>query len=116
MQDLWLPVLEMPSGWPTTSLQPWDGISVEIGELNKTTNTSLTSGYLRFVSLDRDYSHLSIRVEMENSKCTPAAPSRGKPMNSSRVQVWVCFNPQCAAVSTTRPDISTGVLFDGDNV
>ena len=63
MQDLRSPVLEMPSGWPTTSLQPCDGVSVEIDGPDKTTNTSLTSGCLRFVSLDRDYSHLSIRVK-----------------------------------------------------
>jgi len=90
-----------------TSRQPCDDVSVEIGELNDTTNTSLTSGCLRFVSLDRDYSHLSIQAAMDNSKCAPAAPSRGRPTNSSRVQTWVCLDPKCAVVSATRPDIST---------
>lgn len=74
MQDLRSPVLEMPSGWPTTSQQPCNDVSVEIGELDRATNTSLTSGCLRFVSLDRDYSHLSMRVETDNSKRAPAAP------------------------------------------
>ena len=74
MQDLWSPVLEMPSGWPTTSQQPSNGVSVEALELDRITNTSLTSGCLRFVSLDRDYSCLSIRVETDNSKCAPVTP------------------------------------------
>jgi len=110
MQDLRSPALGMPSRWPTTFLQPCDDVSVGVGELDETTNTSLTSGCLRFVSLDRDYGHLSIRVEKDNRKSTPAAPSRGKPTNSSRIQIWVCFERQCAVVSATRPDVSTGVL------
>ena len=37
----------------------------------------------RFEVLDRDYSNLSIWMETDNSTRAPAAPSRGKPMNST---------------------------------
>lgn len=86
-------------------------MSVEIGESGRTTGTSLTSGCLLFVSLDRDYSHLGILVATDSNERVPEAPSRGKPTNSFRVRNWVCLNPRCADVSVTRPDISVGVLI-----
>lgn len=93
-----------------TFRQPWNDVSAEIDDLERTTNTSLTSGCLRFVSLDRDYSDLSILTATDPSEHTPEAPSRGKPTNSFRDQTWICLNPLCAAVHTTRSDISAGVL------
>jgi hypothetical protein len=53
-----------------TFRQPWDDVSAEIDDLERTTNTSLTSGCLRFVSLDKDYSDLSILTATDPSEHT----------------------------------------------
>jgi hypothetical protein len=94
-----------------TFRQPCDDMSVEIFELERTTGTSLTSGCFRLVSLDRDYSQLSIRASGYSNERAPEAPSRGKPVNSFRVRTWVRLNPRCTAESKTRLNISVGVLI-----